>query len=272
MVRVLLMAAVLGVPGAPEPEGEAAEPVETSEATPFAPPEVEAERRTDPNYSRLMFAPTGRPLRKGDGYFSDYELVFPGFAVGVTDNLSLAGGVSTIPGLGLTEQLVYFSPKVGFNLSDRASVSVGGLIAGVGGDDDLGTLGIAFGVGTFGSADHSVSVGLGLARELGDPFAQTEPILMLGGQTRLSRSVALVSESWLVLDGETPLSEQPFGLALRFFGDRLSADVGVVLVGEVLEEGLPIPWLSVSYHFGSGRPLRSAARRAPMLTGGGKRP
>lgn len=83
------------------------------------------------------------------------------------------------------------------------------------------------GVGTLGSADHSVLVGLGLARELGDRFAQTEPILMLGGQTRLSRSVALVSESWLVLDGETPLSEQPLG---------------------------------------------SAARPAPMLTGGGKRP
>lgn len=28
--------------------------------------------RPDPNYSRLMFAPTARPLRKGDGYFSDH--------------------------------------------------------------------------------------------------------------------------------------------------------------------------------------------------------
>ena len=34
--------------------------------------------RYDPNYSRLMFAPTGRPLRKGEGYFSDYYVFFPG--------------------------------------------------------------------------------------------------------------------------------------------------------------------------------------------------
>jgi len=54
------------------------------------------------------------------------------------------------------------------------------------------------------------------------------------------------------------LSEQPLGVALRFFGERLSVDVGFVLVAEVLDEGFPIPWLSFSYHFG---PSRSAANR-----------
>jgi hypothetical protein len=44
----------------------------------------------DPNYSRLLFAPTGRPLKKGDGYFSDYEVLFPGLAVGLTDHVSQA--------------------------------------------------------------------------------------------------------------------------------------------------------------------------------------
>ena len=36
---------------------------------------------TDPNYTRLFFAPTGRALKKGSGYFADYELVFPGVVV-----------------------------------------------------------------------------------------------------------------------------------------------------------------------------------------------
>src|SRR5687767_4934034 len=179
-----------------------------------------SQRRPDPNYSRLMFAPTGRPLRKGDGYFSDYELVFPGFAVGLTDNFSLAGGVSTIPAIGLGEQLFYISPKLGFNLSDRASVAVGGLLAGAGWDDDFDSVGIALAVGTFGTPDRSLSLGLGLARELGDDYADTEPILMLGGQLRLSDSIALVSENWFLLGGDVHLSEQPLGVALRFFGER----------------------------------------------------
>jgi hypothetical protein len=264
MLPILLMAAVLArVDGAPP-----------AELQPAAEPAGEAEEQaapSDPNYSRLMFAPTGRPLRQGDGYFSDHELVFPGFAYGLTDHVSLSGGVSTIPGLGFSEQLVYFSPKVGLELSRRAAVSIGALVAGVGGsDDDLGSLGIAFAVGTFGSRDHSLSAGFGLARELGDRFAATEPILMLGGQTRLSRSIALVSENWLVLDGDVPLSEQPFGLALRFFNGRLSADVGVVLVGELLEEGYPLPWVSFTYHFGPG--ATSASVRPTGRSGRSPRP
>jgi hypothetical protein len=231
-----------------------------------------SQRRPDPNYSRLMFSPTGRPLRKGDGYFSDYELVFPGFAVGVTDHFSLAGGVSTIPAIGLGEQLFYVSPKLGFNLSDRTSVAVGGLLAGAGWDDDFDSVGIAFAVGTFGTPDRSLSLGLGLARELGRAHAETEPILMLGGQVRLSDSIALVSENWFLLGGDLRLSEQPLGVALRFFNDRLSADVGVVVVGEVLDEGFPIPWLSFSYHFGPGRSPRSARGPAPRLTSTGRRP
>jgi hypothetical protein len=60
------------------------------------------------------------------------------------------------------------------------------------------------------------------------------------------------------------LSEQPFGVGVRLFGDRLSADVGMILVGELLDEGFPLPWLSVTYHFGkSGDGLRSSAARAP---------
>ena len=211
--------------------------------------------RSDPNYSRLMFAPTGRPLRKGDGYFSDYELLFPGVAYGVTDNLSLAAGVSTIPGLGLEEQLFYVSPKVGVRLSDRAAISAGVLVAGSG-TDEGGSAGIAFAVGTFGREGKSVSVGVGVARELGGYDRHTHPILMVGGEVPLARSVSLISENWLVQD--VPLREQPFGFALRFHGSRLSADVGVILVGAVLEQGFPVPWVSVSYHFGRTRPRERA--------------
>jgi hypothetical protein len=66
---------------------------------------------------------------------------------------------------------------------------------------------------------------------------------------------------FLLLGDDFRLSRQPFGLALRFFGERISADVGVVFVGEVLKEGLPIPWLSVSYHFGPSRRLPAARGR-----------
>jgi hypothetical protein len=206
----------------------------------------------DPNYSRLLFAPTGRPLKKGDGYFSDYELVFPGVAFGLTDNISLAGGVSVIPGIGLDSQLFYISPKVGFELGDRASVAVGALVAGSGAGDDIDgeSAYIGFAVGTFGSPRRSLTLGFGLGDTTGE-FTDAVPIVMVGGTATLSRHVALVTESWLFVGDDFHFSEQPFGVGVRFFGERLSADVGVILVGELLDEGFPLPWLSVTYHFGS---------------------
>jgi hypothetical protein len=212
--------------------------------------------RSDPNYSRLMFGPTGRPLRKGDGYFSDYELVFPGVAVGLTDNLSVAGGMSTVPGYGVDEQVFYVSPRLGHRFSDTVAASVGGLYANAGFDGERSGLGILFAVGTFGGDKRSLTVGLGLADELAGGFEPT-PILMVGGTIAVGRNIALVTENWLILDENIDLEYQPLGAAVRFHGNRLSADVGMFFAASTLKEGSYIPWASVSYHFGPSRPRES---------------
>ena len=246
-----------------------------SRGTPTATSEVRSTSPlSDPNESRLMFAPTGRPLGKGNGYFSDHYVVFPGFAVGLSKNLSLAGGLSTIPALGLSEQVFYVSTSAGWTLGDRAAVAVGGFLAG-GASDDLADFGGAavFGVGTVGPSDRSLSVGLAflaLREEVYGPRGEylsgrTEwrfrdaPVVMLGGNLRVARNLALISESWLFPGKDFELSQQPFGLALRFFNGRLSADVGFLLVAEILDQGFPVPWLSFSYHFG---PSRRASSRS----------
>jgi hypothetical protein len=226
---------------------------------PVAPPARESpadELGLDPNYSRLLFAPTGRPLKKGDGYFSDYELVFPGVAVGVTDHFSIAGGLSIVPGVRIDHQVLYISPRIGWNLGDKAAVSFGALYATVPEDDDRDDLAVGFAVGTFGDRKRSLSLGLGVGDwYLPDGFNAT-PIVMVGGTVTVSRHIALVSENWLVLTQDFELADQPFGLGVRFFGDRLSADVGLVLIPEYVAEGTFLPWASISYHFGPSSAVR----------------
>ncbi len=46
----------------------------------------------NPNTTRLFFAPTGRMLKKGDGYFQDIYLFFVNAVYGLTDNLTIGGG------------------------------------------------------------------------------------------------------------------------------------------------------------------------------------
>lgn len=228
-----------------------------------------ASRPSDSNYTRLLFSPTGRPLGKGEGYFSDHYVLFPGVAYGITDNLSIGAGVTVVPGAGLSEQLFYVAPRFGKQFSERVAASAGFLYAGGGDSDDETGLGVGFVMATFGKSDKSLTVGGGVARtteydsvgrfvngrlvyERRQRVSHT-PIVMFGGTARVSRRIAFVSENWLILHDDFKLKDQPFALGLRFLGDRLSADVGVILIGEIIDEGFPVPWLSVTYHFGRSK-------------------
>jgi hypothetical protein len=202
--------------------------------------------------TRLFLAPTGRPLRGGEGYFSDHWIFFTGAAYGVNDNFTLAGGVSVIPFIGLDEQAMYFTPKAGLRLGDRAAVSVGGLFARVGNEDD--TLKVGYAVTTFGTSDHSLTAGVGVG-QAGD--SDTEPMLMVGGSTRLSKRIALMTENWFFPSGDFQLLSG----GLRFRGGRLTVDLAFLTSPDAFEDldGVPlIPWLSFSYHF-DGRGERAAS-------------
>jgi hypothetical protein len=236
-------------------------------------------RATDPNESRLMFAPTARPLGKGNGYFSDHYVLFPGIAYGLTSHLTVAGGFSMIPGASFADQVFYASATSGWKLGSRSALAVGGFLADASEDTGVGFAAL-FGVATFGPPDGSLSVGIAAVAEREEEYryapsgeflgsertwrAWDAPIVMFGGSARLGKNLSLIGESWLLLGDDFTMSEQPFGFALRFFNGRISADVGVVLIGEALENGLPVPWLSLSWHFGPSRSESSSRKAGPV--------
>jgi len=174
----------------------------------------------NPNSTRLFFAPTGQMLKKGEGYFADYELFFPGFAYGVTDNFSVGGGVSIFP-TGVSEQVYYFTPKVGMSFSDQIHVAAGLLLAGTTGGNG-GTGGVGYGAGTFGDGDGSITVGLGYGFAGGD--IESKPVAMLGGEKRVSRRIALVTENYLL---PTSDNNVVYSLGIRFMGEKLTTDLAI---------------------------------------------
>lgn len=54
-------------------------------------------------------------------------------------------------------------------------------------------------------------------------FAE-KPMLMLGGEKRLSRRIAFVSENWILPGVDQPLISYGF----RFFGEKLSVDLALI--------------------------------------------
>jgi hypothetical protein len=207
--------------------------------------EIDADRVHDgdywfanPNKTRLFFAPSGQMLRKGEGYFADYELFFPGFAYGLTDNISVGGGMSLFP-LGLDEQVYYFTPKVGMSFSDQIHVAAGLLLASTQGE----TGGVVYGAGTFGDGDASLTLGAGYGFAGGE--IANKPALLVGAEKRISRRVAFVTENYLL---PTDDSEIVYSIGLRFMGEKLTTDLALF---NLLHEGsgIGLPYVDFVFKF-----------------------
>ena len=190
----------------------------------------------DPSRTRLLFAPTGRMLRSGEAYFTDAYILFPGFQLGVSDNFSLGGGASIIPGVNPLDQFYFLTPKLGVYSSPRVNFAVGALVGGA--MNINSPVGIAYGVGTYGGEDNSVTAGVGYAFAGTD--AKSSALLMIGGSTRLTRNTALVTENYLYTGDGTGIVSG----GVRFIGDRISVDLAL---GANPSSGIPVPYLAFIY-------------------------
>ncbi|HVD62303.1 MAG TPA: hypothetical protein VNC11_15635 [Gemmatimonadaceae bacterium] len=194
----------------------------------------------NPNYTRLFFAPSGQMLKQGEGYFADYELFFPGIAYGLTDNISIGGGVSLFPA-GLDEQVYFITPKVGASFGDQIHVAAGLMVASTQGE----TGGIGYGVGTVGNGDASFTVGFGYGFAGGE--IASKPLLLVGGEKRLSRRIAVVTENYVLPTDDANLV---FSFGVRFMGENLTTDLALFNVaGDNAGEGIGFPFVDFVFKF-----------------------
>jgi hypothetical protein len=191
----------------------------------------------NPNSTRLFFAPSGQMLKQGEGYVSDYELFFPGIAYGLTDNISIGGGVSLIPAAA-SDQAYYFTPKIGFSPAENVHLAAGVLFAGARG----GTGGVYYAVGTVGDGDGSITLGGGYGFAGGK--IERKPVGMLGAEKRISRRISIVTENYLL-----PVSNDNllYSFGLRFMGEKITTDLALFNVAN--SQIIGIPWVDFVFRF-----------------------
>jgi hypothetical protein len=197
----------------------------------------------DPNTTRLFFGPTGRAIGRGEGYFAVYELLMPFLSYGVSDRLSLSGGTPIIP-LAMGE-VFYFAPKLTIVSQPGIDLATGVLAFFAPNENE--SVGLLYGVGTFGSRDNAFTIGLGLPfiTGEGDNFAD-RTVLMLGGEARMSQRTKFISESYFVPGESGGIITGGF----RFFGERLSADAGLGMIVGDGETACCLPIVNFVYAFG----------------------
>jgi hypothetical protein len=171
----------------------------------------------DPNATRLFFAPTGRSLRKGQTYLGVYELTMPFVQVGLTDRISIGGGTPLFFGFDESERPFWFTPKVQLLNTERTQVAAGVMHAfNVDGEG----AGIGYAVVTRGTVHSSFTAGAGLGYAMD---GGTAAVLMFGAEGQVRRNMKVITENYGWKQGGV------LSAGIRFFGERLSADLGVAV-------------------------------------------
>ncbi len=206
----------------------------------------------NPNSTRYVFAPTAIPLGKGNGYYQNVFLTINTASYGLTDYLSIGGGlelISTFAGLaaGNFSPILMFTPKISTKI--KHNLYAGGGVMYVRVPDFFGSdpisLGIAYGVTTIGDHNNNYSLGVGYPFMVGE---KTESlILMVGGMVRVREKLSFVTENWILLgDSSTVI----FSYGVRFFGEKLSVDLGFINqrdIAQFLIIGIPYIGLVVNF-------------------------
>jgi hypothetical protein len=213
----------------------------------------------DPHRTRLLFAPTGRMLDQGEGYYMNTYLLFQSFAGGLTNAFTVGGGFSLLPGVDPTQWLYYVTPKVGVYRSSDFNVAVGAF-AGLLPETSPSGFGVLYGVGTYGGPDGSVSAGAGFG--YAGSSISDQPVFMIGGEQRVSRRVALISENYLFRSRSNrndvgcvpgPCPYQVHGVVsygLRFLGEKMSVDFAFLNAPGEADWIFPgVPYLSFGVKF-----------------------
>jgi hypothetical protein len=204
----------------------------------------------DPNRTRLFFAPTGRPLARGQGYVANYMLFFPFVAYGVTDRISIAGGTPIFP--EIIGEVFYLAPRATLYRREGIDLAAGALAFFATRELDEGSAGLIYGVGTFGDPDRALTAGAGwgFALTSEESTLSNDPVLMLGGEHRLGDRTKLITENWFVADSD---AGGVFTAGIRLFGERLSGDLGLGFGGSWDDMVCCLPVLNFVYNFGGSR-------------------
>ena len=201
----------------------------------------------NPQPTHYFISSSGYGLKKGEGYYRNVDLFINSFSYGLTDNVSLGGGIAPLSILAngaLSPTFVFATAKLSIPIKEKINIS-GGVFLMTNLDENTGGVGTVYGVSTFGTRDNNISVGLSYG------FAENKlikyPLLNIGGIVRVTRTMSLIAELHSI-------GIRRAGMLLAFGGrsiiKRASLDYGIIIPVVENVGTLPIPWLGFTIPFG----------------------
>ncbi|MDZ7754903.1 hypothetical protein [Rhodohalobacter sp.] len=199
----------------------------------------------NPQATRYFFAPNALGLKKGEGYYQNTWIFFNNVNYGITDNFSLGGGIVPLFLFGANTTPIWILPKVSIPISsDRFHLGAGAMFGGLVGEESE-TLGLFYGVGTVGSRDNNMTVGIGYGYA-GDEISRT-PLINISGMVRVSRRLFLLTENYFIPEAD---AGGILSAGARWTTEQFAVDFGLFRPTDGGGDVIGIPWVGVTIPFG----------------------
>jgi hypothetical protein len=209
--------------------------------------------------NRLIVMPTAFAMASGEFHISDQEIAVVTSSYGLTENITLWGGIS-VPGALVSARFSStFGDSFGISAGSFAGIQWIGPSTG-----PLSGLLIPYALSSWGESNNNITVGAGVPFSFGFSGVRN-PIGVvgtIGGKSVLTSTTALVTENWVIWgrrDGirwdPIPLSAFP-AIVFRIADSRFSWDIGAVLPLSMDSSGIrgigggafiPLPLVSLTY-------------------------
>lgn len=201
----------------------------------------------NPQATRYFFSPNGYGLKKSEGYYQNIWVLVNSFAIGISDYVSLGGGVIPTFLFAGAPTPAWITVKVSIPVSkDKFNLGAGVLAGSVLGESNAG-FGIFYGLATVGSRDKNLSMGIGYGFS-GGSISQA-PMINLSGMYRVgSRSYLLTENYFFAGDTENALIIM---VGARQIIKNAGLDYGLVIpAGGGIGSFVAIPWLGITIPIG----------------------
>lgn len=217
--------------------------------------------------TRLFLGPTGYTLRKKEGILADYLFIFPYLSYGITDHITLGGGLTLLPtsdSLNPFKPAFYFGPKLKIWSSEMFSIAAGVFMLKIYDDSTQKYLPLS---GTYYISSsfelNKLHFSLGVGNLFFGGFVLPRPIFMLAGHYQFTEKIAIITENiWI---GHPALgvfgtfwnpqgipknnnSPDIFSIGGRYYTDQYS--IGSALIFNISSSPiLTIPFIDFIYYF-----------------------
>ncbi len=214
----------------------------------------------NPNSTRYLFAPSAFQLKKGEGYYQNIYGIGNSVQFGITNNVTLGGGLAGPFG-------AYIDTKLGVQVAKNVNIA-GGILLGNSFfkiDDHNVGIGLGFGLVTLGNYDHNITLGAGygIVDNKDKTDQMKKPVYNVNAMARVAKKFALVTENWMVNVTGNPFARKNiseidehyevfYSYAFRYMGQKSTLDAGFVNTPSLFEQGwlVGIPYIGFVIRFG----------------------